>query len=93
MTCGHRQEKQGSPVSDGGRGLKHLIQSVRMGKPDGSPVSDGGRGLKQRGRSGATWWDWGSPVSDGGRGLKLAFALWFVTVTLAVRPSAMAGVD
>ena len=37
----------GSPVSDGGRGLKlHEIERVR--RDARSPVSDGGRGLKQR---------------------------------------------
>ena len=39
---------RGSPVSDGGRGLKHEVQTGRVDAQSGSPVSDGGRGLKPR---------------------------------------------
>ena len=37
----------GSPVSDGGRGLKPVDALPRVAVCAGSPVSDGGRGLKQ----------------------------------------------
>ena len=36
----------GSPVSDGGRGLKHPHSRSDRAGYLGSPVSDGGRGLK-----------------------------------------------
>ena len=38
----------GSPVSDGGRGLKQTVTTSAPAGCRGSPVSDGGRGLKQR---------------------------------------------
>jgi len=40
------QKTSGSPVSDGGRGLKRGGVAQTGGSGDGSPVSDGGRGLK-----------------------------------------------
>ena len=38
----------GSPVSDGGRGLKLAPLHRLVASSIGSPVSDGGRGLKQQ---------------------------------------------
>ena len=60
----------GSPVSDGGRGLKQLTQRTQHSRPLGSPVSDGGRGLKRLHPCAIASGPRGSPVSDGGRGLK-----------------------
>ena len=37
---------EGSPVSDGGRGLKLPVIEAGTQRAVGSPVSDGGRGLK-----------------------------------------------
>ena len=37
---------RGSPVSDGGRGLKQERARALVQEHVGSPVSDGGRGLK-----------------------------------------------
>ena len=42
----------GSPVSDGGRGLKHFVAEDGLCRLTGSPVSDGGRGLKRIARGG-----------------------------------------
>ena len=39
----------GSPVSDDGRGLKHIIHRMNLLHFNGSPVSDDGRGLKRDG--------------------------------------------
>ena len=39
--------RSGSPVSDGGRGLKRAMGLRVLKDMEGSPVSDGGRGLKQ----------------------------------------------
>ena len=39
---------RGSPVSDGGRGLKLVQVPCAAALAVGSPVSDGGRGLKQQ---------------------------------------------
>ena len=82
---------EGSPVSDGGRGLKP--------RPTWRPTC-GRRFARQRWRAwietgslaGQRSQSQGSPVSDGGRGLKhLCEAA--AEVRVRVRPSAMAGVD
>ena len=62
----------GSPVSDGGRGLKQPGGEDPHAQRRGSPVSDGGRGLKPKGQRPEQPCQGGSPVSDGGRGLKLS---------------------
>ena len=38
--------QRGSPVSDDGRGLKHIKDCGMLMQQAGSPVSDDGRGLK-----------------------------------------------
>ncbi len=60
----------GSPVSDGGRGLKQQRGGRALQSRLGSPVSDGGRGLKRITTRAIAVRHFGSPVSDGGRGLK-----------------------
>ena len=82
----------GSPVSDGGRGLKQERARALVQEHVGSPVSDGGRGLKPVECSTGASVPLGSPVSDGGRGLKQPCEMRRIT-RLVVRPSAMAGVD
>ncbi len=82
----------GSPVSDGGRGLKQERARALVQEHVGSPVSDGGRGLKQFLRDTSPHAGFGSPVSDGGRGLKL-IDVAPVAFQALVRPSSMAGVE
>ncbi len=82
----------GSPVSDGGRGLKQERARALVQEHVGSPVSDGGRGLKHHHICRLVRTDQGSPVSDGGRGLKQQ-EIGMKVFVWAVRPSAMAGVD
>ena len=83
----------GSPVSDGGRGLKQERPRALVQEHVGSPVSDGGRGLKQFLRDTSPHAGFGSPVSDGGRGLKHGSSTPAAAHAHGVRPSAMAGVD
>ena len=46
MAASQSNMTHGSPVSDGGRGLKHRAAIAAPCRAAGSPVSDGGRGLK-----------------------------------------------
>ena len=47
MTPKQKLIKDGSPVSDDGRGLKQFLGCCRRVFAPGSPVSDDGRGLKR----------------------------------------------
>ena len=46
MALGQVATAKGSPAIDGGRGLKHHVQSADVVTLVGSPAIDGGRGLK-----------------------------------------------
>ena len=83
---------RGSPVSDDGRGLKHIAAAMPDMEWVGSPVSDDGRGLKQPVAQAGQRGPLGSPVSDDGRGLKQSVG-YHVQLTVSVRPSVMTGVD
>ena len=84
--------RSGSPVSDGGRGLKLGFYRAHGVGADGF--------ARQRWRAWIETWRAmlpsrqtpGSPVSDGGRGLKPMLPNLEDKIEL-VRPSAMAGVD
>ena len=65
---------------------------ARAAKQAASPVSNGGRGLKRRHIRSLAPRRVASPVSNGGRGLKPPGRAK-EAAAVALRPSAMAGVD
>ena len=85
-------EARGSPVSNGGCGLKPAVRAMRADGVVGSPVSNGGCGLKHFQMGILECGLNGSPVSNGGCGLKQA-VLHQRPDFLLVHPSVMAGVD
>ena len=82
-----------SPVSDDGRGLKHVGERPGGGGLRISPVSDDGRGLKQADAVRRLAVAHISPVSDDGRGLKPHAPTVRRPSAGEFRPSAMTGVD
>ena len=84
---------QGTPASDGGRGLKpDCRRQPAAQQPQGTPASDGGRGLKPRLPRRRRPTARGTPASDGGRGLKRVEHAAGHGLA-GERPPAMAGAD